>query len=67
VLSGHRFKQTFEKCYGLPNTACLLYSLVVPGVVERVATRSTSKPAPGTFDRSTLMVMLFPSVILVGI
>ena len=67
MLSGHKFKQTFEKCYGLPNTACLLYSLAVPGVVERVTTRSISKPPPGTFDRSTLMVTSFPSVTLVGI
>ena len=67
MLSSHKFKQTLEKCYSLPNTACLLYSLAVPGVVERVTTRSTSKPPPGTFDRSTLMVMAFPSVRLVGI
>ena len=67
MFSGHKFKQTFEKCYDLSNTACLLHSLAVPGVVERVTTRSISKPFPGTFDRSTLMVTSFPSVALVGI
>ena len=57
----------FEKYYGLPNNFCLLYSLAVPGVVEKVTTRSTSKPPLGTFDRSTLMVMAVPSVTLVSI
>ena len=39
----------------------LLYNLC------RWTTRSISKPPPGTFDRSTLMVTSFPSVTLVGI